>query len=253
MLAGELANGSTPEGLMRLPRCYAVVRTAINGVPRRPFVVKTEPSPKSTWNHASKKTITQVLEPAVSSDCDGTSTGVNNPKGYGFRHSPRQYGHSDHICDQGGKPEEACEVGCFLLVASRHTAASFHASKEAFDLVAMFVDFPVVTFLDLSPWVGLDANLRFELLAPFANRIGVVSRVSNQGANLTRLKVFQQPFALRSITTLPCGENEGEQPSAFARGSVNLCCQSATAASEASTIVGIAFFSPGFRCPVEAV
>lgn len=60
-LAGELANEATSEELMRLPKYHAVVRTAINGVPSRPFVVKTLPSPKKTRGHASKETIRLVM------------------------------------------------------------------------------------------------------------------------------------------------------------------------------------------------
>lgn len=60
-LSGEFANGATPEDLMRLPKYHAVVRTSINGVPTRPFVVKTSSPPKKTRDHAQEATIRRVL------------------------------------------------------------------------------------------------------------------------------------------------------------------------------------------------
>jgi hypothetical protein len=60
-LAAELAQGATPEDLMRLPKYHAVVRTAINGVPSRPFVVRTLPPPQVKRGHAQPETIRRVL------------------------------------------------------------------------------------------------------------------------------------------------------------------------------------------------
>ncbi len=61
-LAAELAGHAKPEDLLTLPKYHAIVRTAIDGIPTRPFVVKTLPPPKITRRHAKIATIMRVLE-----------------------------------------------------------------------------------------------------------------------------------------------------------------------------------------------
>ena len=61
-LAAELAEGATPADLMRLPKYHAIVRTAVEGVPTRPFVVQTLPPPQAKRQHARPATIHRVLD-----------------------------------------------------------------------------------------------------------------------------------------------------------------------------------------------
>lgn len=117
----------------------------------------------------------------------------------------------------------------------------------------MFIDVSVVALADLPRWVGFDANLGFQVLSSAADRIGVVSGVSDDRANIPGIKRFQQPSALGSIAPLSGGENEVDQLSTFPRDGVDFCRQSTTTSSETTTIVGVAFFSPASRRPVEAV
>ena len=58
-LAAELACEASD--LMRLPKYHAIVRTAVSGVPTRPFVVKTLPPPVAKPCHANPRTIQRVL------------------------------------------------------------------------------------------------------------------------------------------------------------------------------------------------
>jgi len=60
-LSAELASDATPADLMRLPKYHAIVRTAVQGVPSRPFVVATLPPPVARGHHADPKTIRRVL------------------------------------------------------------------------------------------------------------------------------------------------------------------------------------------------
>ncbi len=60
-LAAEFASDATPADLMRLPKYHAIVRTAVQGVPSRPFVVATLPPPVARSLHADPKTIRRVL------------------------------------------------------------------------------------------------------------------------------------------------------------------------------------------------
>jgi len=59
-LAAELASDATPADLMRLPKYHAIVRTAVEGVPTRPFVVQTLPPPQAKRQHADPNTIRRV-------------------------------------------------------------------------------------------------------------------------------------------------------------------------------------------------
>ena len=61
-LAAELAEGATPADLMRLPKYHAIVRTAVDGVPTRPFVIQTLPPPQAKRQHARPATIRRVLD-----------------------------------------------------------------------------------------------------------------------------------------------------------------------------------------------
>ena len=60
-LAAELAEATTPADLMRLPKYHAIVRTAVEGVPTRPFVIQTLPPPQAKRQHARPATIRHIL------------------------------------------------------------------------------------------------------------------------------------------------------------------------------------------------
>lgn len=78
----------------------------------------------------------------------------------------------------------------------------------------MFVHLFVVAFFDLSTAARFDASFRLELLATFADRIRIVSGVGKNGTNLSRLKFFEQPLALWSVSILSGGQEEVDQLSA---------------------------------------
>ena len=59
--------------------------------------------------------------------------------------STTQYGHSDDICNECCQPDKVGEVAGFFLVASGYSATAFDSAKEPFDLVAMFVDLPIIS------------------------------------------------------------------------------------------------------------
>ncbi len=61
-LASEFASGVTPEQLMQLPKYHAIARTAIDGVPSRPFVIKTFPPPVPSKHHADPEKIRRVQQ-----------------------------------------------------------------------------------------------------------------------------------------------------------------------------------------------
>ncbi len=61
-LSAELAEGATPADLMRLPKYHAIVRTSVEGVPTRPFVIETLPPPQAKRHHARPATIRRVLD-----------------------------------------------------------------------------------------------------------------------------------------------------------------------------------------------
>ena len=61
-LAAELASDVTANDLMRLPKYHTVVRTSIDGVPTRPFVVATPTPPVRKRGHADPHKIVRQLE-----------------------------------------------------------------------------------------------------------------------------------------------------------------------------------------------
>jgi hypothetical protein len=61
-LAAELAGDTKSTDLITLPKYHAIVRTAVAGVPTRPFVVKTLPPPVAKRMHARRETIQKLLE-----------------------------------------------------------------------------------------------------------------------------------------------------------------------------------------------
>ena len=62
-LFGRQVQKTRPDGanLMQLPKYHAIVRTAVDGVPTRPFVIKTPPPPRRKRIHADPVTIRRVL------------------------------------------------------------------------------------------------------------------------------------------------------------------------------------------------
>ena len=136
---------------------------------------------------------------------------------------PRSHGHSNHVDDQCSEPDKACKVDRLFFVACCDAATSLDASKESLDLVSVFVGFPIVTFLHGSSWVGFDADLGFELLAAIKDRVGIVGRVGNQRTDLALFERVQQSLALRSITSLACGEDEADQFSGSPRHRMDFC------------------------------
>jgi len=60
-LSAELSGEASPAHLMSLPKYHAIVQTAIDGVPSRPFVMKTLPPPERRKHHADPETIQRVL------------------------------------------------------------------------------------------------------------------------------------------------------------------------------------------------
>ncbi len=83
----------------------------------------------------------------------------------------RSYGHSDHVCDECGEPDEAGKVSWLFLVACGDAAAVFDSSKESFDEIAVFVDRPVVSPFLFASGIWLDAHLCPELSGTLANRV----------------------------------------------------------------------------------
>lgn len=57
-MAEQLTGNVTPEDLQQLPKYTAVVRMAIDGVPARPFTIKTLPPPQRRKSHASPDRLT---------------------------------------------------------------------------------------------------------------------------------------------------------------------------------------------------
>ena len=60
VMANQLGEPLNPADLISLPKYHAVTRLAIDGVPSRPFVLRTLPPPKRNRNMASAETIRKV-------------------------------------------------------------------------------------------------------------------------------------------------------------------------------------------------
>ena len=78
-LADELASDATPADLMQLPKYHAIVRTAIHGVPSRPFLVQTLPPPVKKKMHANPEVIQRQLRRRYGRS--KTTVGKSNGKG----------------------------------------------------------------------------------------------------------------------------------------------------------------------------
>ena len=139
---------------------------------------------------------------------------------------PRQYGHSDHVCDECGEPEEAGVVGWFLLVSGGDPAAAFEAAEEPLNAVAALVDRLVVATLSLAGWVRFDADLRPQTTATLTNRIGVVGRVGDDRADLAATKCVQKHFRDWSIATLAGCQTKVDQSPGGSRHRMHLRRQS---------------------------
>ena len=103
---------------------------------------------------------------------------------------PRDYGHSNDIGDEGSEPDESGVVGRFLFVARGDPSTKFHAAKEAFNLIAIFIGCFVVSLFCLASRVGFDAHLRFQLFAALPDRIRIISCISEHSADLARGELF---------------------------------------------------------------
>ena len=108
----------------------------------------------------------------------------------------RSYGHSNHIDNQRCEPNESGKVGCFF-VSCGDSSAPLDPAEESFDLVAMFVECLVVSLLDSSCRMGLDADFGFQLSTLISQGIGVVRCIGNHGAD--------SPLRQNGHRRSPCG------------------------------------------------
>lgn len=166
---------------------------------------------------------------------------------------PRSYGHSNHIDNQRCEPNESGIVGWFFLVSCGDSSAPLDPTKESFDLVAISVECLVVSLLDSSCRMGLDADFGIQLSPLISQGIGIVRCIGNHGSDSPLRQNGQQAFSLRSISALPRGQDKVNQFSVAACYSMYLGRQSAATSPKASPLVGITFFSPSNRWPVEAI
>lgn len=130
----------------------------------------------------------------------------------------REYGHSVYLCQEGGEPDEACEVGRFFVITGGGSAESFEAVEEAFDDVAVAISLAVVAFLDASRADRLDAGLGVQLFDAGANRVAVVARIGDDVSDLVRLELREQPVRLRGVVARAGREGESQQSAAAIDG-----------------------------------
>ena len=75
---------------------------------------------------------------------------------------------------------------------------------------------PLAPFLAFTGGFGLDARLGAQSLSLLADRVGIVSGVGDDRADLAGLEGFEQRFGLRCVASPTGGERQADQASALA-------------------------------------
>ena len=115
----------------------------------------------------------------------------------------------------------------------------------------MPVDRFVVSLSEFAIGSRFDADSRFQAATVLADGVGIVSWFGDDRSHLARCEGFQQVFGFRSIAALTGGQTQLDQSAVLSGRGVDFGCQSASGAAQAAAVVGVLFFSPGLRRPVE--
>jgi hypothetical protein len=161
----------------------------------------------------------------------------------------RSCGHSSEADQNGGEPYDAEVVFGFLFVACGNATEPFNPSEESLDDISITIANPVITLFDVASWVGRNAGLAASLTHLLTNPVAVIGCV---GDHMSWAKTRQQGRSLKCIASMTRCERDAQRTATTIDGGVHFRCQSAARAAEASSLVGLFFFSPDRRREPQA-